>query len=190
MISKTTDKRYEALWTLRPLADTREHLRSRINQKMTTLCAATGCTIEWYEPGDEGMKLILQTHPETEVRVLVRPGYIRRWDGEFEAVNRLGYSFFNDAPRPVGLSLHVENGVIKKIPHAQAARMIAECRSSKTASDLAFNRNSVRRHAIAVFHPDESIFHGILAIAEVFRFTAPPSPSTFINRLAEAIASL
>lgn len=168
LVQKTADKRYEALCALRPLRDQREVFRRRMSGKLPGLCAALSVTIEWYEPSAEGMVLIDQSIPEAEVRVQARPGFVRQWGGEFDAVARLGYAFDPAAPPPVGLRGHVRDGVLEALSAGMARRMRETARKEGTARDDFLNSNGVRRQALAVF--DGAVFRGVLAAAEAARF--------------------
>ncbi len=188
MVRKTADKRYEALWGLQPLGDARTHQRRRIEAKMPALCSATGCTVEWYEPSEAGMDLVRQINPDSELRVQARPGFVRKWGEEFEAVARLGYAFAREAPPVAPAQMYVDDGVLKKISRQEAVRLIAKAREDKAAGDLPFNSNSVRRCAVGVFDDAGETFFGVLALAECFRFSRKPSAqSTFLKQLKTAL---
>jgi DNA-binding IclR family transcriptional regulator len=185
LVRKRPDKYYEPLWKLQPLEDPSFLFRQDVEKKMGSLCKKTGCTVEWYEPSQEGMRLVAQSHPDRELRVQAQPGFLRSWNGEFEAVARLGHAFAPQAPSLRAPSLYVADGVLKKLPAKKAALLLAAARRHKTAQDLPFNVNGVRRSAAAAF--SGSHFQGVLSLAETFSFNQakhrPPFPPLLIQTL-------
>lgn len=169
MVQKRADKRYEPLWSLQPIGDARASFRQMLQQKMSSLCQHLLCTLEWYEPDDEGMRLVLQYNPQTEVHVKARPGFLRDWATEFEAVARLGAAFAPQAPEIRASSAFIRNGQLRALTRQEIASQLTAARESRQASDKAYNKQGVRRHAVAAFN-EEGGFLGVLAIAEVVSF--------------------
>ncbi|MBC2594581.1 helix-turn-helix domain-containing protein [Ruficoccus amylovorans] len=186
MVRRTSQKTYEPLWQLQPAADTLTLLRNRLEARMPALCAESRCTIEWYEPGAEGMRLVLQKNPESELCVKVRPGYVRLWGDELEAVARLGYAFYPDAPAPVVMDHYPANGERQPLPLAKVRAQIALARREENAFDPAYNSNAVRRFAIAVI--EDGQFAGVLALAEAYHFTQRPGADTRFQQLRDLLA--
>lgn len=185
LIRKTADKRYEALWALQPLHDPRELFRERVAKRMPALCERTGCTVEWYEAVADGMKLVAQVNPESELRVQAKPGFLRAWSLEFEAVARLGHAFAETAPAVENTRMYVENGVLKSISRKEARQMLETARRDQSAVDLAYNTNGVRRLAVAAF--EDGQFRGVLALAEAFHFSRKSRAPTQLKVLAQAL---
>lgn len=183
MIRKTAQKTYEPLWQFQPAADERALLRNRLETRMPALCEATGCTIEWYEPAPEGMRLILQKNPASELCVKVGPGFVRLWGAELEAVTRLGYAFYPQAPAPAPMDFYVANGEKTTLPPSEASPLIAEARAESRAADLPYNTNGVRRLALAVQDSDSGEFLGVLALAEAYHFSERPDFQTYFEQL-------
>lgn len=167
-VRKGADKRYEALWGFLPLAGPSAVLRRRLDEIMCRLCADFRCTVEWYEPEERGMALVRQVHPETGVRVQARPGFLREWNSEFEAVARLGHALHAEAPPPVSPRMYIDDGQLREVSKTKALRLMDDARHAKSASDSAFNENGVRRAAVAAMAGGALI--GVLALAETFRF--------------------
>ena len=189
MVRKTPDKRYEVLWTLRPLHDGSTLFRERLFKALPTLCVDTKSTIEWHEPVAEGMKIIWQENPDVELRLQARPGSVRKWERDLDAVISLGYAFYPDAPKPKpSVRIYVSNGVSRPATQKEAARLIADAKETHIASDPAFNIHAIRRHAIAVFRDEK--FLGVLALAESYRFQRPHPASFFIGKLQEFLSQL
>ncbi|MFH1497286.1 MAG: helix-turn-helix domain-containing protein [Verrucomicrobiota bacterium] len=186
MVRKNPDKTYAPLWRLQPLQSGRTHYRDAVIARMDALCAATACTIEWYEPCAEGMRLVHQVNPDTELRVQARPGFLRNWRVEFEAVTRLAHAFAAEAPAVSGTSMYAAHGVLKPLPAAKVRALLADARATRAAQDTAYNTNGVRRHAVAATGPDG--LTGILALAECHRFGAHrPRPSVLLKQLAQTL---
>ncbi len=183
MIRKTAQKTYEPLWQFQPAADPRVLLRNKLEGRMSALAEATGCTIEWYEPATEGMRLVLQKHPQSELCVKVGPGFVRIWGVELEAVTLLGYALYPQAPAPEPIDFYVSNGVKKTLSPAKASRHIAQAREEKTAADHAYNTNGVRRFAVSVSDPETGDFLGVLALAEAYHFNERPGVDTYFEQL-------
>lgn len=188
LVRKTQGKSYEALWVLRPLADSGSLFRERVIKTMAGLCQETGCTVEWYEPSPEGMKLGDQVNPDTELRVQAKPGFLRPWQGEFDAVSRLGHAFAPEAPSLQSLQTYVANGVLKNLPLKSARVSLHEARTSRCASDLHYNSNGVRRIAAAAFESEQ--FRGVLALAEAFPFSKTPRTEFYLETLRRALGKL
>jgi DNA-binding IclR family transcriptional regulator len=187
LVRKTPEKLYEPRWMLAPLAEGTTPFRQRIAGRLPELARETGCTAEWYEPCAEGMSLVLQEHPETETRVVVKPGYLRLWGVEFEAVTRLGYAFAPQAPRLEPMPLYTANGV-KGIPSLRELDALLERdRAAGQAHDACFNTNGVRRHAAAALR--EGSFLGVVALAETVSFPARNRARAFLRCLASAVAA-
>lgn len=187
MVQKTADKHYKALWTLRPLHDAKTLCRQKLERKLPGLCRETGCTVEWYEPVEEGMKMVIQKLPDTEVRVQARPGFLRPWRIEFEAVARLAHAFSKNAPASFVTRMFVKDGVMAKIAPAQIRALLADARERKTAWDIPFNENGVRRYAAAAVEGGE--FLGVLAIAEAHHFHLKQRTKEYLAGLAHTLAS-
>src|SRR5690606_25451815 len=115
--------------------------RRRIESHFEGLCETTKCTVEWYEPCENGLSLLRQTQPDSELRVQAKPGYLRAWGGEFEAVARLGYAFSSYAPPLLSPKAYVSNGVLKSISKQTALKWLAEARQTRMAKDDCFNCN-------------------------------------------------
>lgn len=187
LVRKTADKCYEALWTLQPLTDYRSLYRQCIESHFPSLCEMTGCTVEWYEPTKMGMVLIRQMQPDSELRVQAKPGFLREWGREFEAVARLGYAFANQAPEMNVIRAYVTNGVCKTLTQKEARRQLEDARTKHMASDMAYNVNGVRRCGVAVFDESGHVFLGVLALAEVHHFSKRPAAHTFLRQLTQTL---
>lgn len=168
LLRKNPDKTYEAMVALRPVIDPAERFLSALEGIMANLCADAGCTVEWYEPTPEGLTLKRQMHPDCEVRVQARPGFLREWHGEFEAVTRLGLALAPNAPGILRPKRYVTDGHLKSLRRAEATELLTDARQRRAARDTAFNDNGVRRAAVAVM--PSGVFAGVLALAEVHRF--------------------
>lgn len=187
MVRKTADKLYEPLWKLQPMMEEKARFQDLLPAAMDRLCKQMGCTIEWYEPAPEGMRLLRQAHPESEVRVLIRPGFVRLWESELEAVTRLGYAFAPKAPSPSpSLVYYPVNGTSSRTPVRESRKSIARARSEKSAVDKYFNGNGIRRYAAAAFR--QNTFLGVLALAEPYRFQ--PSKNDFLSPLIQTLQTL
>lgn len=185
LVGRGADKRYGARWALRPL-DAEQAWLERVHGTLPKLARLTGCTAEWYEPSAGGMVLRQHADPlEAEVRVQVRPGFLRAWGSELEAVAKLGYAFAEIAPPPVkGLTHYPTNGEQARLPLPQSRRLIQQAKASAQAADAHFNSNGIRRVATAVI-ADDGAFRGVLAVAEPFHFNSPPQPTALLKKLAE-----
>lgn len=187
MIRKNHDKRYAPLWKLEPLEDPRVHFRETLKTKMDALCRKTGCTVEWYETAPEGIRLILQTNPDVELCVQAKPGFLRDWEAEFEAVTRLGHAFAEDAPEIQESTQYVTNGKRRKMTQQQIRLQTEEARRHAYAFDVAFNSNGVRRYAVAAFSGTEQQFLGVLALAEVYHFDQSSDPESMLRELQSTL---
>lgn len=187
MVHRAPDKRYSALWQLRPVHSPLESFRTALEAQLPQLAIDSQCTAEWYEPTDDGMQLVLQQNPDREVSLQARPGYLRDWKTELEAVTRLAHAFADQAPALSKSQHYVSNGKLESVTKAQIQKGIQAAKAARSAYDNAFNSNGVRRVAIAVFAPGSHSFLGILALAEVYHFSQQADPQHLIQLLRSSI---
>ncbi|MDQ8193514.1 helix-turn-helix domain-containing protein [Coraliomargarita sp. SDUM461004] len=187
IVRKHLNKEYQALFRLQPLHSPLERFRDSLKAKMATLVASTACTAEWYEPTQEGMQLIHQTNPETELCVQARPGFLRDWHTEFEAVICLGHAFASQAPSLEQSQRYTANGILSSMNPSKLQKLVQTAKSQQTAYDLAFNSNGVRRFAAAAFDPENATFLGVLAVAEVYHFAQPKQAEAIIQSLTQTL---
>lgn len=170
MIRRDPDKSYSALYRLRPLVDSRTSFYEALDGRMLHLVGETNCTIEWYEETQDGMQLVLQKHPDCELCVQARPGFLRDWRTEFEAVTRIAHAFAARAPKLASSKCYKTNGVMVELRKTEIQSMIRSVKARQSAIDEAFNSNGVRRVAVPAFD-DSGDFLGVLAVAQTFRFS-------------------
>jgi len=188
-VRKTVDKKYEPIQILKPVSDSRISFVDTLISCMRRLCEQTDCTIEWYECASDGMQMIRQELPETEVCVRARPGAVFYWGMELTAVTKVGYAFANNAPAPKGtFSTYKSNGVSTKISLSYARREIQETKKNGFGKDAAFNINGVRRWAIPVFRGNQ--FLGTLAIASNYRFNQLDQSNHLLSLMHAALKQL
>jgi len=187
LVEKTPEARYRALQVLRPAGVARRDLAQALEEVMEGLVGETGCTVEWFESTQEGMLLRRQRHPAQEVRVVARPGFLRVWNDEADAVALLGLAFAPEAPEPGAMGAYRADGVKGPLSARQVRGRVAAARTAQAASDPAFNTNGIRRSAAAVFCPD---WAGVLAAACPYRFGSPPAPSSLEIPLRTAAGRL
>jgi DNA-binding IclR family transcriptional regulator len=187
LVEKTPEARYRALQVLRPAGVARRDLAQALGEVMEDLVRETGCTVEWFEAAPEGMILRRQVHPPHEVRVVARPGFVRAWTGELDAVALLGLAFAPGAPVPGPMRAYRRNGVLAPLPVREARARVAEARARGCASDPAFNAHGIRRSAAPVLVPGSS---GVLAAAAAYQFGSTPSPAAIETPLRAAAQQL
>jgi Transcriptional regulator len=187
ILLRRSDKRYEALWKLAPVQSHLDSFRSQLEPRMQALTMETGSTVEWYEPKADGMQLILQKNPEKELCVIARPGFLRDWHTEFEAVIRLGHAFADQAPTLESSEYYSQNGLLEAVDTPFIQQAIQSIKAEPSTYDSAFNTNGVRRFAVAAFAPETNQFLGVLAIAEVYHFTEQADPKTILQRLKSTL---
>ncbi|HWL51414.1 MAG TPA: helix-turn-helix domain-containing protein [Chthoniobacteraceae bacterium] len=185
LIRRLADKRYEPLWALHSLRAPADRLREALAPRMAALCRESRHTVEWYEPTEEGLVLVLQELPDTEVHVKARPGFLRTWGDELEATITLGHALIPGAPLPKTMERHQENGVRRPLSPGAVASLLDEARQWKTATDNAFNTNGVRRAAVAMMEGERLL--GVLALAEVFRFGVATTPQQWLEPLTHTL---
>lgn len=187
LVEKTPAARYRALQVLRPAAVARRDLTQALGGLMEDLVRETGCTVEWFEAAPEGMILRRQVHPPHEVRVVARPGFVRAWNGELDAVAQLGLAFAPQAPAPGPMQAYRRNGVTAALPVREVRARVAVARTRGCASDPAFNTHGIRRSAVAVRLPE---WAGVLAAATAYQFRTTPSSSSIETPLLAAAQQL
>jgi len=185
-------RRYRLLWSLDSGEGSSASFAARLASHMERLAESLGSTVEWYEPAAPGMELRQQRHPvHAEVRVMARPGFVRRWNTEFDAVSRVGHAFAPQAPALApGLTHFRRDGISARLPLREARNLLAAVRKTRAASDTAFNTNGVRRFAAAVVLPGGG-FAGSLSVASALSFSpSAPTPAAIVSALRAACADL
>lgn len=182
-VRKTADKRYTPLYAFQPLVERQYHYRQYLGPKMEALCQSIECTVEWYEPTSEGMKLVLQKHPDTELFVHAKPGFLRDWNTEFEAVTRLALAFSPEAPRTSRMAYYATNGRMKMLGKREIDQRIQSAVQQATAYDAVYNSRGVRRFAAVALDSDSGDMIGILAIAESYQFNRKTKAQTYLKQL-------
>lgn len=182
---------YRMLWELRPLTDPGLALTTRVEALLPRLARSLAKTVEWWVPTADGMALRLQVAPEdAEVHVQARPGFLRPWGEELDAVAQLGYALAGEAPALARTVLHHRrHGVRERCPPGQARSAVRLARERRWASDQCYNANGVRRHAVAVMRGN--VLGGVLAAAELPRFGTghrPPAIRSALLAAAQEVA--
>ncbi len=150
VVEKDETRNYRGLQALIPLRQRDETLARR--QVMAELAAATRQTVEWWTPGPAGLVMIEQRHPEGAI-VLVRAavGFVRPWDGEMEAVIRVGRAFASEALPPLQEpNVYSADDVRESLTPAAAEALVGQTRAAGWAIDPFLNGNGVRRAACPV----------------------------------------
>ena len=165
------------------LSEARERFRSDL---MDAVAEASGFTVEWYQGLAEGMMLRDQRLGRAEVHVVARPGFLRPWGGEVDAVARLGYAFDPSAPAAEGpFWRYSRNGQRREIQVSTVLRAVRAVRRAGMASDRAFNTNLVRRSAVAVRYGEDYL--GVLAVAEPYSFHGARAPDTLLDLITREL---
>jgi len=144
----------------------------------------SGLTVEWYRGHEGGMALRDQVLAGGDVRVVARPGYLRSWGGEIDAVTRIGYAFDPAAPAPAGeFWRYSRNGFRRTVAENTVRRAVRLAAREGVAADQHFNSNTIRRAAIVL--RQNNVYQGVLTLAEPFSFNPVHSPSTLKTLLLE-----
>lgn len=177
--------RYRAILGLRVVGKGGMGWEDLLEQAMAHLPGRIGLTVEWYLPTAAGMELVRQEHPRGESRVQAGPGFIRRWDGELDAVAVVGRAFLKGPPRLVGpLTRYGADGVLAELGVPEARALIARARREGACSDCHFNSNGIRRHALPFPRREDPC--GVIALAEAARFPNSPAPETVLQEFRDA----
>tara|TARA_R100000027_G_scaffold254_1_gene276 strand:- start:4966 stop:5721 length:756 start_codon:yes stop_codon:yes gene_type:complete len=189
VVARFPDKQYRPLWSLEPLEAGPAAYRRLIQGRMPELCELTGCTAEWYEVTEGGLRLVLQHLPDSELCVKAKPGFIRTWKTEFEAVTRVGHAFCSRAPDISSIPIYLKDGELGRIHTRKIRELIAATRIEKATYDEFFNSNGVRRFAAAALDEKTKQLRGILALAEAYNFGKQPNPTTKLEHLKRTLSS-
>ena len=136
--------------------------------------SATGSTIE-----------LVATPRQAEVSVSVSVGYLRDWTSELEAVCAVAHAFESSAPQ-ITKAIYPAGKVSKKITSSHARSIINEIKKSGMQIDSTYNSNGVRRLAIALVDPEQTLL-GIIALAEVSLQSEKESLTDIGSHLQEQI---
>jgi DNA-binding IclR family transcriptional regulator len=185
-------RRYRLVWSFHPGEGASAAFAARLNACMERLADSLGVTIEWYEATERGLELRRQRLPvRGEVRVAARPGFIRLWNTEFDAVARLGHAFSPTAPSlKSGLHLWKRDGHASKIPLREARELTAAALKTRTAADTFFNHNGVRRAGSAVLLPGGLPAGFLIAAASLTFAPDAPTPARIVSALRSACDDL
>ncbi|WP_413112547.1 helix-turn-helix domain-containing protein [Thaumasiovibrio sp. DFM-14] len=165
IIYRHSDKRYESLLQLNPVNGTGASFEERIRVEMTALSKQRGYAVEWYELSAKGLVLQATVSPILERKVWAKEGFIRNWQGEIDAVYRVGCAFADgDVIDNETAWYYGDHGNRIIADWKVELEKINSLNVSNGFADIHFNENGVRRSAVAVH--DKSLFKGVLAIAE------------------------
>jgi DNA-binding IclR family transcriptional regulator len=180
---------YHLAMHLVPLADPGSDLNARVGQALERLSHATGDTAEWYVPAEEGMVLSQRREPPGDaVRVVARAGFVRRWQGELDAVACVAHAHGNHRPASTaGFWTYDKSGRRVSLSAAETRRRLAQARVSACAADSHYNPNGVRRFAAAVCRSGALV--GALALATGFR-PGQRAAGESLRVLKEAVSAL
>lgn len=184
IVSRSPDLRWVALRALTDLHAPDVAFDEVRRTLMETAARESGLTVEWYRGSRDGMALRDQRLAGGDVRVVARPGYLRVWGDEVDAVTRLGYAFDPAAPAIDGTFWrYSRNGVRRSLTAGTVQRAVTLASHKGVAADRAFNSNTIRRAAIVLrFH---EIYQGILAFAEPFSFHPRHTPTSLKSLLQD-----
>lgn len=186
MVGRDSDRRWRARMRLLPVPSPDVAFGEIRRGLMEEAARRTGLTVEWYRGQAEGMALLDQTLSDGDVRVVARPGFLRRWGEEVDAVLRLGYAADPSAPAVSGsFWRYSRNGHRRSLAEATVRRAVRMAAREGVAADSAFNSNTIRRAAAVARHGGS--YQGVLALAEPFRFEALYSPSELTRILKDLL---
>jgi DNA-binding IclR family transcriptional regulator len=159
-------RKYHPLKSLRPLSEeTRLDFENLLAEQMEALGCKTGLTVEWYVETKEGAVLArrFQT-PDLQVHVVARPGFLRTWKGELDAVAQVLRAFAPNGPNQwSGMWTYEEDGRKRPLKATDARRITQQTASNGIGVDPHFNSNGIRRIAAPVL--SDHRLEGILALA-------------------------
>ncbi len=161
-------KTYTALMRMIPARRFADRLRPELRRRMRELAAATGCTVEWYEPDGESMVLSDRAEPlQTEILLLARVGFRRHLNDELEAVARVALAAGVPCSDTPEYWQYDKRGNHKTIPKRRVAAMLRQAAKELLTMDKGWNSNGVRRYAAGICRGEELV--GILVLAETFK---------------------
>ncbi len=185
-------RRYRLIWSFQPGEGVAAAFSARLDSCMERLADSLGVTLEWYEASERGLELRRQRLPvRGEVRVAARPGFVREWNTQLDAVARLGHAFSPKAPvLRSGLVAYTRDGRLSKIPLREARALVASARKSRSATDVPFNQNGVRRCGSVVLLPGDVSAGFLVAAASITFDPDAPAPARLAAALREACGAL
>jgi len=164
-------RRYRATARLLPLPEVARGFPEELAETLSALAGRSGFTAEWWEPTAEGMKLASRAEPPGgEVAVKARPGFLRRWQGELDAVACLGQAFAAGAPAPAAeLWNYAAAGQRRRLTPKAIREAVRRAHATESAADAAWNSNGIRRLAAACRPATGPTLRGVLSLALTFR---------------------
>lgn len=165
LVTKNKDKTYQTTVSIQSVSNKVIAFEDLLFDEMTILSKQQGFTAEWYEPAENGMVLKHSISPVLERKVWAREGFVRTWQGEIDAVYRVGRAFFEEpAPENEIPWSYGKAGAKVALDWDKVKHEIEDLKLNFGHSDVYFNENGVRRAAIAIHYRGE--FQGVLATAE------------------------
>ncbi|MGI9273244.1 MAG: helix-turn-helix domain-containing protein [Endozoicomonas sp.] len=165
VVHRHQNRTYEANVRFMKKDEAATSFQQRLRVEMIGLSKRRGYTVEWYEPSIKGMVLQHSISPIVERRVWAKEGYIRSWQGEIEAVYRVGRAYtpehypVNETPWVYG-----DRGRRESVRWDEVLEEIHQLPATGGYADVYFNENGVRRSAVAIHN--QGTFKGVLATAE------------------------
>ncbi len=161
---EASSKRFHALQMLVPLNATLSE--SRMVAFLDELSVASSRRAEFYQVSAEGMVLShLSEAPGSEVSLVAKTGFIRRWGVELEAVTAVAYAFFAEAPALKSGILPAGRSPGVRLSRNECKQLVESCFVMGGMVDGPYNTNGVRRLALPILGRQNALV-GIIALVE------------------------
>lgn len=169
----TENKQFESLVRVKFKENHSVFSEENIKNILEILSNESGCTAEWYVPREDGMEILIRSEPlHSQVIVKAKVGFVRKFDSEFDAVNRVAAKFqlFSKSKSTSTSKSSVcfaKPGMVS-VTSEEKVDLLNEMDDDVLTYDLNWNSNGVRRIAIGICDCKNKL-QGILSLAECFK---------------------
>lgn len=175
-----SSKKYESLVLVRFKSDFSLISEDVLKKELERISQLSGCTAEWYVQRSEGMEMAQRFEPtDNPVTVKAQIGFLRKFNAEFDAVNRVAAVFgLHPTKKNTKYFCYAKPGM-ESILSIDIPELLKEIGDNMYTYDCNWNQNGVRRFAIGVCDKDKKLL-GIVALAESY---TPDADARILSKL-------
>jgi len=177
----TENKQFESLVRVKFKENHSVFSEENIKNLLEVLSSESGCTAEWYVPREDGMEILIRSEPlHSQVIVKAKVGFVRKFDSEFDAVNRVAAKFQLHSKKESKRSVCFAKSGMVSVTSEEKVDLLNEMDKDVLTYDLNWNSNGVRRFAIGICNC-KKMLQGILSLAECF---TPQADAAISDKIA------
>lgn len=165
---ETHNKTFESLVTVKHKVDHSAFDEEQVKKELAIVSAVSGCTAEWYVLRADGLEITQRVEPtDNLVFVKAQIGFSRKFNGEFDAVNRVAAKLnFHPKKSPTECLCFAKKDC-ETVLAKDKQKLLNEIKEDLVTYDQNWNSNGVRRFAVGVCDKNSQL-QGVIGLAESF----------------------